>query len=190
MSENNGWLDQPGVPPAEGWWWIRFNFSSEEGIRYFDGTFWRAGSYFAGPEVYAEHTLLGPAITTTEHKALQKRVAELEEVIAIRAQSGMAMVPREPTSKMHDAGFAVSVGGLLGKPMGYDFCTANRRIWIAMVEAAEKGERKKEDDPTEAELRKMMRDPRYWRKRDPEWVKRVTEGFRRLVGGKNGGGDE
>jgi hypothetical protein len=36
--------------------------------------------------------------------------------------------------------------------------------------------------PDEAELRKMMRDPRYWRSREPDFVKRVTEGFRRLVG--------
>ncbi len=36
--------------------------------------------------------------------------------------------------------------------------------------------------PDEAELRKMMRDPRYWRTREPDFVKRVTEGFRRLVG--------
>jgi hypothetical protein len=36
---------------------------------------------------------------------------------------------------------------------------------------------------TEAQLREMMRDPRYWQKREPEWVKRVTEGFRTLVGG-------
>jgi hypothetical protein len=36
---------------------------------------------------------------------------------------------------------------------------------------------------TEAELRQMMRDPRYWQKRDPEWIKRVTDGFRALVGG-------
>jgi hypothetical protein len=35
----------------------------------------------------------------------------------------------------------------------------------------------------ESELRKMMRDPRYWRAREPELVKRVSEGFRRLVGG-------
>lgn len=35
----------------------------------------------------------------------------------------------------------------------------------------------------EAALRTMMRDPRYWRTREPEFVKRVTEGFRRLVGG-------
>jgi hypothetical protein len=76
-----------------------------------------------------------------------RRLAKAEEhrkhAAAIRALSdtppGMVLVPREPTSKMHDAGFAVSVGGLLGKHMGYDFCTANRRIWIAMVEAAEKG---------------------------------------------------
>lgn len=35
----------------------------------------------------------------------------------------------------------------------------------------------------EGELRKMMRDPRYWRSREPELVRRVTEGFRRLTGG-------
>jgi hypothetical protein len=36
---------------------------------------------------------------------------------------------------------------------------------------------------SEAELRAMMRDPRYWRTREPEFVRRVTEGFRRLVNG-------
>jgi hypothetical protein len=35
----------------------------------------------------------------------------------------------------------------------------------------------------EDELRNMMRDPRYWRSREPEFVRRVTEGFRRLVAG-------
>jgi hypothetical protein len=35
----------------------------------------------------------------------------------------------------------------------------------------------------EGELRRLMRDPRYWRTREPEFVKRVTEGFRKLVGG-------
>lgn len=32
----------------------------------------------------------------------------------------------------------------------------------------------------EADLHRMMRDPRYWRDRDPALVARVTEGFRRL----------
>ena len=36
--------------------------------------------------------------------------------------------------------------------------------------------------PDEGELRKMMRDPRYWRSREPDFVRRVTDGFRRLVG--------
>ena len=35
----------------------------------------------------------------------------------------------------------------------------------------------------EAALRRMMRDPRYWRSREPDFVRRVTEGFRRLTGG-------
>jgi hypothetical protein len=36
---------------------------------------------------------------------------------------------------------------------------------------------------SESELRQMMRDPRYWRSRDPQFVQRVSEGFRRLVSG-------
>ncbi|EHM03330.1 hypothetical protein HMPREF9946_00292 [Acetobacteraceae bacterium AT-5844] len=34
----------------------------------------------------------------------------------------------------------------------------------------------------EKALRKMMRDPRYWRTREPEYVKRVSDGFKRLFG--------
>jgi hypothetical protein len=36
--------------------------------------------------------------------------------------------------------------------------------------------------PTEAELKTMMRDPRYWRDQDPAHVAKVREGFRRLYG--------
>ena len=32
----------------------------------------------------------------------------------------------------------------------------------------------------EAELQEMMRDPKYWRNKDPSVVTKVTEGFRRL----------
>lgn len=32
----------------------------------------------------------------------------------------------------------------------------------------------------EAELRAMVRDPRYWKQRDPDFVGRVSDGFRRL----------
>ncbi len=33
---------------------------------------------------------------------------------------------------------------------------------------------------TEESLREMIRDPRYWRDRDPSYVRRVTEGYRNL----------
>lgn len=36
------------------------------------------------------------------------------------------------------------------------------------------------DATSEAGLRQMMRDPRYWRNPDPDFVARVREGFRRL----------
>lgn len=35
---------------------------------------------------------------------------------------------------------------------------------------------------TEDSLKRLMQDPRYWKKQDPELVKRVTEGFKRLYG--------
>lgn len=38
------------------------------------------------------------------------------------------------------------------------------------------------DDPDEAELKKMMQDPRYWKKRDPAFIDKVSSGFRRLYG--------
>lgn len=34
----------------------------------------------------------------------------------------------------------------------------------------------------EKELRNLMKDPRYWKHQDPETVKRVEEGFKRLYG--------
>lgn len=40
----------------------------------------------------------------------------------------------------------------------------------------------REDAPSEAELKKMMQDPRYWKKRDPAFIEKVSMGFRRLYG--------
>ncbi|MCZ8278220.1 MAG: hypothetical protein O9313_07770 [Acetobacteraceae bacterium] len=60
---------------------------------------------------------------------------------------------------------------------------------MALYRMMEKGEpavtRKADAAPVadETALREMMRDPRYWRTREPEFVKRVTDGFRRMVGG-------
>ncbi|WP_259780969.1 hypothetical protein [Aestuariispira ectoiniformans] len=45
------------------------------------------------------------------------------------------------------------------------------------------------DDPKEVQnieesIRQMMRDPRYWRDRDPSTVRQVSEGFQRLYPGQ------
>ena len=39
-----------------------------------------------------------------------------------------------------------------------------------------------EDEPTEEDLKKMMQDKRYWKKRDPAFIEKVSAGFRRLHG--------
>jgi hypothetical protein len=40
------------------------------------------------------------------------------------------------------------------------------------------------DAMTEKDLKAMVADPRYWRERDPEFIAKVTEGFRRIYPGK------
>ncbi|MEM6781023.1 MAG: hypothetical protein AAF569_04085 [Pseudomonadota bacterium] len=40
------------------------------------------------------------------------------------------------------------------------------------------------DKGTEMDLQSMMRDPKYWRDRDPSFVAKVTEGFQKLYGNK------
>jgi hypothetical protein len=40
-------------------------------------------------------------------------------------------------------------------------------------------------EPEEADLARMMRDPRYWRDRDPSFVSQVTEGFKLLYPSQN-----
>ena len=37
-------------------------------------------------------------------------------------------------------------------------------------------------DLTDENLRQLMRDPRYWRDRDPEYVRKIENGFKKLYG--------
>lgn len=37
---------------------------------------------------------------------------------------------------------------------------------------------------TPEELREMMKDPKYWRDQEPEYVRKVENGFKKLYGGK------
>ncbi|MCR6633155.1 MAG: hypothetical protein NVV74_25675 [Magnetospirillum sp.] len=40
----------------------------------------------------------------------------------------------------------------------------------------------KDEALSETELKRMMQDPRYWKKRDPAFIDKVSAGFRRLYG--------
>lgn len=40
----------------------------------------------------------------------------------------------------------------------------------------------KDEAPSEAELKRMMQDPRYWKSRDPAFIDKVSAGFKRLYG--------
>jgi hypothetical protein len=37
----------------------------------------------------------------------------------------------------------------------------------------------------EKDLHSMMRDPRYWRDKDPSFIAKVTDGFQKIYGNKN-----
>jgi hypothetical protein len=71
-------------------------------------------------------------------------------------------------------------------PAAFEALAATHDGVVAMHRMMEKGEPKlaTRSDATpaadEASLRQMMRDPRYWQKREPDFVNRVTDGFRRL----------
>lgn len=55
-----------------------------------------------------------------------------------------------------------------------------------MMKAGEPSLQKKSDGPPstegQAELSSMMRDPKYWRDKDPAFVEKVTQGFQSLYG--------
>jgi hypothetical protein len=71
-------------------------------------------------------------------------------------------------------------------PAAFEALAATHDGVVAMHRMMEKGEPRlagRSDSaraPDESSLREMMRDPRYWQKREPDFVNRVTDGFRRL----------
>lgn len=62
---------------------------------------------------------------------------------------------------------------------------AARAHW-AKVDALREDPEPAEPIMTDAELRKLIKDPRYWLQRDPDVVKQVTEGYNALYGSKKG----
>jgi hypothetical protein len=56
-----------------------------------------------------------------------------------------------------------------------------------MMKTEEPGLKTAADKPSntgEKEIQSMMRDPKYWRDRDPAFVAKVTEGFKKMYGGQ------
>ncbi len=62
----------------------------------------------------------------------------------------------------------------------YEGVVAMYRMMLSDEPGLIAGEPTIDGAPSEASLRQMMRDPRYWRERDPRFVEQVQEGFRRL----------
>ena len=68
-----------------------------------------------------------------------------------------------------------------GLTTSYDGIVALHRMMTASEPAALRAAASSGPEPgNEADLHKMMRDPRYWRDRDPALLAKVTEGFRQL----------
>jgi hypothetical protein len=134
--------------------------------------FWRFGDLYGTPEQVAADgwTYLGPCLTPDQATALQARVTELE-------------------GALKDAAASVKEWGAYASQYLQEKWDLPGEVarYVAIAEgkndAALEGE-KELPTMTEEQLREMMRDPRYWRQREPEWVKRVTDGFRALAGGK------
>lgn len=155
-----------------------------------------------------EHgTYLGPCLTPDQATALQARVAELERragkeermTDCIKSESYIyaslcsevsralyeAMIQKRYTK--HIAERRAHGGNMSLQEIAKTLAElgAHMEVTVKFIDAPDEMEGKKDlPTMTEEQLRDMMRDPRYWRQREPEWVKRVTDGFRALVGGK------
>lgn len=68
---------------------------------------------------------------------------------------------------------------LAGTPEGV---MAMERMMSSGEPAMGRAPQPKDEAPDEAELKRMMQDPRYWKKRDPAFIDKVSTGFRRLYG--------
>jgi len=104
----------------------------------------------------------------------------LQEGKYYRTRGGRVVGPIETTENFGD--FIFWIENCCWKPDG-SYTTNNKPHDFDLISEVYVSDTPPAVKETEAELREMMRDPRYWRQRDPDWVKRVTDGFRALVGG-------
>ena len=89
--------------------------------------------------------------------------------------------------KMKDALQAIKIFGekYLPKDAFDELCSSAQGIQSVykMMQSMEPSVRTEDiasQNLTDAELRKMMRDPKYWRDQDPEYVRKIENGFKKL----------
>ena len=162
-----------------------------------------------GYEITAKHELCGadPEINRRLHEAgFTCRQAQLvydlaaERLLPLIAEAAAEYESERQVARLADAfggeerfrrvAKQISAWGRQNLAPGvYDALSTSFEGVMAMHRMMEKDEpalackAEPEAGMDEAGLRKMMQDPRYWRSRDPDFVRRVTDGFRRLVGG-------
>ena len=195
-----GWHGEPGVPlnpEKDGWHWLQAKYYDDP-VGPFMAFFWDAAQQ-TWPKIqpYGGRTFhyLGPCLTPDEATALQARA---DQAALGHAREADRADQSEFLHKQEIAELQKRVAKLKGalREMIYEtthlspqeddgshWCKISKRA----LEKARAALEEKSDLPTmtEEQLREMMRDPRYWRQRNPEWVKRVIDGFRALAGGKD-----
>ena len=115
---------------------------------------------------------------------IQELAAEFQaerEIERLSAQFGGAERWREVSRQLH--AWAVKnlpPAAVEGLSTTYEGVMALHRMMTGAEPAALSMPAGPASGGAEAELQALMRDPRYWRDRDPATVSRVTDGFRRL----------
>lgn len=197
MTANNGWPGKSRVPinpERDGWHWLK---TPDNEVIPFE---WRVAgecergrwpSYWVRQDedcwTAEECEYIGPCLTHDEATALQARAdrnaagfarvdAEAERAKFLHKQEIAALKKRCEEAERT----ALQAAECHARETRRADALQKR---VAELEAENAAFR---NNKTEEEaLREMMRDPRYWRHRDPEWVNKVRDGFRKLIGGKN-----
>lgn len=63
-------------------------------------------------------------------------------------------------------------------------CVADGGIRAVFAQAMIREKQEEKSELSDEKLREMMRDPKYWRDQDPQYVRMIENGFKKLYGGK------
>ena len=114
----------------------------------------------------------------------------LSEIISVRNESNAISELKEffgSDEKMHDALIAIKSFGEKFLPIDAfnELCSTPRGIqgmyqMMQTMEPRVEIENSESKKLTDADLRRMMRDPKYWRDNDEEYIRKIENGFKKL----------